>query len=88
MKGTWENARAFCLRDGGVLATIDSEEINNELVGWSGGFEAWIGLNKRNTQDWVWDEGNQDALPVKSCSRPQTLAQQPLIAAQRLQKMG
>ncbi|CAM9984519.1 unnamed protein product, partial [Heterosigma akashiwo] len=53
-----DDAESACEAAGGMLASITSDEIDEEIVELTGGTPAWIGLNDESTEGtYVWADG-------------------------------
>ncbi|XP_060777606.1 natural killer cells antigen CD94-like [Neoarius graeffei] len=50
---SWQESREACQKQGGDLAVIDSEHVQNFLTD-SGGMLYWIGLRYSEKQQWMW----------------------------------
>lgn len=55
---SWDQAKARCVAGGGVLATINSKDVNDFLSGLTvAHIDVWIGLNdKRKKGTFEWDQ--------------------------------
>ncbi|XP_039623895.1 macrophage mannose receptor 1-like [Polypterus senegalus] len=53
---TWDAAQSYCRSTFTDLATVENEEINQQLVNVSQGNSFWIGL-RRNRDNWQWSSG-------------------------------
>ncbi|XP_039623896.1 struthiocalcin-2-like, partial [Polypterus senegalus] len=53
---TWDAAQSYCRSTFTDLATVENEEINQQLVNVSQGKSFWIGL-RRNRDNWQWSSG-------------------------------
>ncbi|CAM9701056.1 unnamed protein product, partial [Heterosigma akashiwo] len=53
-----DDAQTACEALGGMLASIDSSDVDSEVLDLTGGTTAWIGLNDESTEGtYVWADG-------------------------------
>merc|ERR1711994_407616 len=55
---TWEEAEAECQSEGGHLASVTSEEVNEEIRRLAGYSPVWIGLAKMESGEWSWSDNS------------------------------
>ena len=52
---TWSEAEADCQRDGGNLASVTSEEVNQAVMNVAGDNQVWLG-GRRELREWTWSD--------------------------------
>ncbi|CAM9842483.1 unnamed protein product, partial [Heterosigma akashiwo] len=54
---SWEDAQTACEALGGKLVSVNSEDINTEILSLAGSSDAWIGLNDQTTEGtYMWSD--------------------------------
>ena len=58
-KKKWEDAENHCKREGGHLASVQSEQENQEIEKIADGRKLWIGGTDRKDRIWKWTDGSK-----------------------------
>ena len=54
----WEKAEEYCKKEGGHLASVQSQQENEEVSNFAGGRRIWIGGSDQRNKVWKWTDGS------------------------------